>query len=122
MKKVLHIALLTAVLAAWLCPSTTHADDTQKRMIQRLPTINELIGKGVIGENNSGLLEYRKNTTEKADVVASENSDRKAVYARIAKAQGTSVKLVGQRRAAQIASKARPGTWLQKTDGNWYRK
>jgi uncharacterized protein YdbL (DUF1318 family) len=98
------------------------ADDIKTRMKDRLPIILELKAKGIVGENNKGYLEFLGGKSEKADVVAAENEDRKTVYAAIAKQEGTTVELVGKRRALQIAQKADPGEWLQDASGNWHQK
>jgi uncharacterized protein YdbL (DUF1318 family) len=99
-----------------------YADDIKTRMKNRLPVILELKAKGIVGENNKGYLEFVGGKSENADVVAAENEDRKTVYAAIAKQQGTTVELVGKRRALQISQKADAGDWLQDASGNWYQK
>ncbi len=92
------------------------------RMKDRLPEIKILKVNGIIGENNSGYLEYLGNEKPKADMVQAENQDRKAVYEAIAQQQGTTVPVVGKHRAAQIEQKADPGEWLQDANGRWYKK
>ena len=96
-------------------------DSLKERMLARVPEINALKAKGVVGENNQGYLEFR-GQQEKAAVVEGENADRRQVYEAIAKQQGTAADLVGQRRALQIADSAGPGTWLQAADGAWRKK
>jgi uncharacterized protein YdbL (DUF1318 family) len=91
-------------------------------MQTRLPVIVDLKTRGVVGENNQGFLAFIQGKNEKQDVVSAENNDRKTVYKAIAKKQGTSVKLVGQRRAKQLAQRAKPGEWIQNPDGKWYQK
>ena len=98
------------------------AADIKARMKSRLPVIISLKEKGIVGENYNGFLEFRGANREKEDVVNAENVDRKKVYAAIAKQQGVSAEIVGQRRAAQIAQKASAGEWLQDANGNWYQK
>ena len=99
------------------------ANDIKARMQERLPTIVQLKSEGVIGENNRGYLEFIPGTTQKqAGVITAENSDRDAVYSAIAKQQGTTKQLVGQRRAIQIGERASSGEWLQDTSGKWYKK
>jgi len=123
MKKKLYFAVfaifLLIVFAAGAFPS---AKEIQARMLARLPEIKVLKDKGLVGENNQGLLEFVGQQKEKQDVVAAENQDRKMVYEAIAKQQGITVELVGKHRAIQIADKARTGEWLQDADGKWYRK
>ena len=94
----------------------------KQRMIDRLPIINSLKDKGIVGENNKGYLEFVGKKKEKADVIKAENKDRKLVYKAIAKQQGTTAAVVGKHRAVQIANKARPGEWLQDANGKWYQK
>ena len=98
------------------------AESIKDRMVARLPQINELKNKGLIGENNKGLLEFRSNKKVQQNLVIAENKDRKAVYGAIAKKQGVNPGLVGQRRAKQIADRGAPGQWFQKPDGKWYKK
>ena len=123
MKKKVYFAVLAILLfivfAAGAFPS---AKEIQARMLARLPEIKALKDKGLVGENNKGLLEFVGQQKEKQDVVAAENKDRAAVYEAIAKQQGTTVELVGKHRAIQIAAKAKPGEWLQDADGKWYQK
>jgi len=118
LKKILAFFLIGFFVAG----SPLSADDIKTRMKNRLPAILELKAKGIVGENNKGYLEFIGGKTEKADVVAAENEDRKTVYAAIAKQQGTTVELVGKRRALQISQKADAGDWLQDAKGNWYQK
>lgn len=123
MKKKLYFAVfaifLLIVFAAGAFPS---AKEIQARMLARLPEIKVLKNKGLVGENNQGLLEFVGQQKENQDVVAAENQDREMVYEAIAKQQGITVELVGKHRAIQIADKARTGEWLQDPDGKWYRK
>ena len=123
MKKKVYFAVLAILLfivfAAGAFPS---AKEIRARMLARLPEIKALKDKGLVGENNNGLLEFVGQQKEKQEVVAAENQDRKAVYEAIAKQQGTTLELVGKHRAIQIADKARPGEWLQDANGKWYQK
>jgi uncharacterized protein YdbL (DUF1318 family) len=118
LKKILAFFLIGFFIAG----PTLFADDIKTRMKDRLPTILALKAQGIVGENNKGYLEFIGGKKEKADIVADENEDRQTVYAAIAKQQGTTVELVGKRRALQISQKADSGDWLQDADGNWYQK
>jgi uncharacterized protein len=111
----------TVLLVALLAPALLQAKDIKQRMLERLPSIKQLLDKGVIGETAEGLLAFR-GAKEKEDVVGAENADRKLVYEAIAKKQGTTAKLVGQRRGTQIAEKAKAGTWLRNAAGKWKQK
>lgn len=116
------IFVVTLLLSLSFVFSCQAAQGIKERMKDRLPAINSLKDSGVIGENNQGYLEFRKDNKKEAALVADENNDREKVYAAIAKQQGVTVELVGSRRALQIAEIASPGTWLQKKDGSWYQK
>ena len=98
------------------------AKDLKERMKARLPEINQLKTSGLIGEGNDGLLSLIGGTSENATIVNAENNDRKKVYSAIAKQQGTTPEVVGNRRALQISQKAKPETWLQDSKGAWYKK
>lgn len=97
------------------------AKDIQNRMKSRHPQIITLKNSGVVGENNLGYLEFRA-TPKKKNIVDAENSDRKQIYAAIAKKSNASAKLVGTRRAATIAKKGKAGHLYQDTNGKWYKK
>ena len=98
------------------------AKEIKARMAERLPVIMELKQKGLVGENNQGLLEFVGAAKEKADVVEAENKDRKLVYKAIGKKTGTTPELVGQRRAQQIAANAKGGEWFKDETGQWKQK
>ena len=97
-------------------------DSIKDRMLSRVPELNALKAKGVLGENSKGYLEFVGGQPEKVSLVESENDDRRQVYEAIAKQQGTSADLVGQRRALQIGESAEPWSWLQAADGAWRKK
>ena len=117
------IALFTLLIFSTEGNCFAGANEIKARMQQRLPTIVNLKSAGLIGENNKGYLEYVPGAAVgQAGVVSAENNDREAVYSAIAKQQGTTVQLVGERRAIQIGQKASSGSWLQNASGKWYRK
>lgn len=98
------------------------ADDIRSRMKARLPVIKALKTQGIVGENNQGYVEILGGKKEKEEVVNAENADRRTVYKAIAKQQGTTIEVVGKRRALQIAEKATPGEWIQDKSGQWIKK
>ncbi len=116
------LLILTTLFFAMFCAQVVFADGIKDRMLARLPVINELKAQGLIGENNQGYLEFRGGKKPNADVINAENTDRQAVYKAIAARQKTTPAFVGQTRAAQIAEKESPGTWIQAADGTWKKK
>ena len=123
MKNRFYAIIISLLLVSFLFSSASaFGQDIKARMKARLPIIVELKAKGVVGEDSQGLLQFVGQKKEKEDVVNAENADRKKVYEAIAKQQGTTAELVGQRRALQIAKKAKPGDWLQDQGGEWYQK
>ncbi len=114
------ILLLTVGL--FIGNATAWGQDIKNRMRARLPEIVAMKSSGAVGENNQGYLAILKKAAANAAVVQAENQDRSTIYAAIAKKQGVSPELVGQRRALQIAQKADPGTWIQGADGKWKQK
>ncbi|BCS89535.1 YdbL family protein [Pseudodesulfovibrio sediminis] len=113
--------ILIVTLAVCLMASVALAGSLKDRMIARRPAVAALLADGTVGENNQGFLEF-KGPKKQADVIAAENKDRVTVYQAIARKTGATPDIVAQRRAAQIAQQAAPGTWLQKPDGSWYKK
>lgn len=111
-----HTVILTA-LAANSASLDAETIPTQRR----LAIIKALKMKGVVGENNRGLLEFR-GTRQAEDVVDQENAERVKTYKKIAKNQKVAWEKVGEQRAAQLAKDAPAGTWLQNPDGQWRRK
>ena len=122
----MRFSLFTIFIAFFTCLFLTvpnvQAANIKERMASRIPAINALKDKGVVGENNQGFLEFRKPDNGSKKLVADENNDRKAVYGAIGKKQGAPAALVGQRRALQIAQIGKKGHWFQKGDGKWYKK
>lgn len=124
MKRTKHmrITFLLVGILAMLVASNAFAAGVKDRMRARLPVIMELKNRGVVGENNRGYLGFVGGSRNKANVVQAENNDRRQVYTAIAKQQKTSAAVVGQRRAKQLAGKARAGHWVQDAAGRWHQK
>lgn len=124
MKPINKSLILAAIAMALVIFSSglLQADDLKTRMLERLPAITDLKARNIVGENNQGYLEILPGQSEGRDLVAAENKDRQRVYEQIAAGTGTTVEVVGRRRALQIAEKAAPGEWLQDGSGRWYQK
>jgi hypothetical protein len=120
--KIFAITISIIIVSFLFSSASAFGESVKARMKARLPIIVELKDKGVVGENKKGYLQFVGQKKEKEDVIAAENADRKKVYTHIAKKQGTTLQVVGERRALQIAKKAKPGTWLQDQSGKWYQK
>lgn len=99
----------------------------------RLDQLNDFKAKGVIGENNQGLVEARALETlgdlkARADVqrlVKSENTDREELYKEVAAAKGVDLAQLPKIRetyAGTLRERAKPGEWIQGPDGTWNRK
>ena len=123
MKNKIFTTTVSLIIISFLfINASAFGESIKARMKARLPAILELKDKGIVGEDKNGYLQFVGKKKEKADLIAAENADRKKVYSHIAKQQGTTAQLVGERRALQIAQKAKPGTWLQDQSGKWYQK
>ncbi len=115
-------AVLLSVLISLLFTSSAPAQSIKQRMKSRQPALTQLKARGIIGENNTGYLQYMGENREQLQLVEAENRDRKTVYAKIAAQQGANVIVVGKRRAAKISQISPPGTWLQTPAGEWYKR
>jgi hypothetical protein len=116
------ILLLVALCALTAAAFADNAADIRRRMEQRLPQLDDLKAREVVGENNRGLLELRGTAPGAADLVNEENRDRQAVYALIARETGATPEQVGKARAKKIAENSKAGVWLQDEAGRWRRK
>ncbi len=115
--------LFVAFLLSAIAPAfASEQDVAQQRIASRQSTVASLKEKGVLGENNRGLLEVRQNEGDADRVAADENRDRGIIYAELAKKTGASPDSVGRARAKQIAANSRPGVWVQDEAGKWTKK
>ncbi len=119
MKRKILILTLVAIVSTL---AFSQINVIKQRMLDRLPQINSLKDKGIIGENNKGLLEFRTSDHSQAKLIKEENADRIEVYKYIAKKAGTTPEIVAKARAEKIAKKAPKGHWLQDKSGKWYKK
>lgn len=115
-------AVLLSLLITIIFANSAPAQSIKQRMKSRRPAVEQLKASGIIGENNTGYLQYMSANKEKQDLVDAENRDRKTVYSKIAEQEGTTEVEVGKRRAAKISKISPPGRWLQKPSGQWYKK
>jgi len=122
MQRKIIIIIISCFLLNTLFTGLVFAQNIKTRMKNRLPVINGLKAKGIVGENNKGFLEFIGGKKKNAGVIKAENADRAAVYKAIAKQQKTTSELVGKRRALQIAKSAKTGEWLQNAGGKWIKK
>ncbi len=115
--------VIAVVLTTLFCSTLNgQAASVKERMLARIPAINALKDKGIIGENNKGFLEFRTGDKSQQQLISDENKDRGSVYAAIASKEKVDAALVGQRRAKQISAIGSKGHWFQKPDGAWYKK
>ena len=132
MKMPQFLRILLAVWIAFAAVGRTQAQAPDGRIplsvlrqfqAKRLPALDALKARGVVGEDNRGLVEVRGNSGDDvANLVADENHDRGVVYALFARKYNMAPEQVGLRRARTIAEKSKPGIWLQAPDGTWYQK
>jgi uncharacterized protein YdbL (DUF1318 family) len=118
-----RLVLVFAALSAGVVTLQAQDPALKARIEARLGNVNAMKDRGAAGENNQGYLEARGGATA-ADqqTIGEENGDRRAAYAAIAAKTGTTPDQVGQKRAAQIASIARQGHWIQDPSGAWRQK
>lgn len=116
------VVLLVALMLTAIVAPAQDLGAVRARMAQRLPQIDALKAAGAIGEDNKGYVAVREAKDNASQVVSAENADRRVVYDSIAKQTGSSAEVVGRQRAQRIAAQSAPGVWLQREDGNWYRK
>lgn len=103
--------------------ATASPQQAAERIKERLPQIDAMKTAGEIGETANGYLaELKALGPRQGSLVEAENADRRIIYESIAAKTGQELVEVGQQRAIRIAELAKPGVWLQRPDGEWYRK
>jgi uncharacterized protein YdbL (DUF1318 family) len=120
----LILSLAVVGLLAVAAPAVSaQPAELKQQMAQRLPALDDLRLRQVVGEANTGLLEVRgKASAEETQLVEAENRDRTAVYEAIAKRSETTPETVGKARAKQIANSSARGVLIQDADGRWAEK
>ena len=121
----LILSLAVVALLGFAAPAATaqQSPDLKQQMVQRLPALDELRRRQVVGEANTGFLEVRGTATpEEQQLVEAENRDRTEVYETIARRSETTKETVGRARAKQIADASARGVLLQDAAGNWAPK
>jgi uncharacterized protein YdbL (DUF1318 family) len=111
--------------AVGVAVSVAHADPAaaaKAGMRQRVPAIDALKAAGAVGEANTGLLSVRTPGAEAEQVVAAENADRAVIFGELAKRTGGTPADAGKIFARQIATASKPGVWIQREDGGWFKK
>ncbi|MBI4309096.1 MAG: DUF1318 domain-containing protein [Candidatus Omnitrophica bacterium] len=101
--------------------STAHAqeglgsevEEAVMRRKDRRPELVALEEKGIIGENNSGLVEVRAAQPGAQALVEEENNDRMVIYKAVAEKNGTSVDEVQHLYAKRLQTDAPAGTPVQ---------
>ena len=123
MKTITHF--LVYFLAVFFVAGMASAQDRglMERMRERLPQVDALLTRQIVGEGNRGILVARQELTDSQKaLVEAENRDRIAVYTAIARRTESTPEVVARQRALQIRERAAEGVWLQDEEGNWYRQ
>ncbi|MBC8010613.1 MAG: YdbL family protein [Burkholderiales bacterium] len=114
------------ILAAFCVSAVVaHADAlgaAKGAMRERVPAIDALKAAGAVGEANTGQLVVRTAGADAEQVVAAENADRAVIFAELAKKSGGTAADAGKEFARQLAKASKPGVWVQREDGGWYKK
>jgi uncharacterized protein YdbL (DUF1318 family) len=115
-------------LALLLVPAMTFAADNtmeslRARFEARRPQIQKLKSEGVIGETVKGYVDFVKDKPADAEpIVKEENADRESLYKLLAEKENTTPEKVAERNAKRNFEKAKPGEYLQESDGKWRKK
>ena len=118
--------IVSAAVGLALVATTASAEDAralETRMEQRSNSVEALKKKKLLGENNRGYLEPRGSLYPADEkIMADENTDRAALYERIAGQKGMRMEQVGREQAQERAESSKRGVWIQDEDGQWYEK
>lgn len=115
-------AALVAVPALVVHAQANPVDTAKAGMRERVPALDKLKATGAIGEASTGLVAVRTPGAEADALVAAENADRAVLFADLARRSNGTPEAAGREFARQLARASKPGVWLQRDDGTWYRK
>jgi len=117
---------------AYINVSTPTIRALKESIKNRTPLIFPYLNKGKVGIGNNGFLVIRsqknlslREVARMKQLVRDENSDREALYKEIARANNISMDRVADIQAIFAKSwikKARPGWFVQGSDGSWAKK
>lgn len=102
--------------------------DVERAAMSRKARYDDLVSaqsSGLIGENNSGLVELRSSGQGDASLrglVSAENDDRMVIYRSVAKKNGATLDEVKGIYANKLQSNAPSGTPIQSKSGEWKTK
>lgn len=113
---------LALFCASALVVQAADVDSAKAGMRSRVAAIDQLKTAGAVGEASTGLLAVREAADGADALVAAENADRAIIFAELAKKSGGSPEAAGKAFARQMAVASKPGVWVQKEDGTWYKK
>ena len=117
--------LLLIGCVVWTTPTTRadQKDELKARFAERAAAIRKYKDAGKIGEDTAGLIEGVSAVDPAVQkLIDAENADRQALYALIAKDQGTDAATVANRAARRNYEKAKTGDYLKTAAGEWKRK
>ena len=121
--QLLRSLVIIALLGFAVSAAVAQDAGIKQRLEQRLPAMDGLRQRLIVGENNRGFLEVRGTATpEEGQLVEAENRDRAEVYAFIARRSETSPDTVGRARARKIAATSVRGALVQDENGAWAPK
>ncbi len=124
-KSLLIRNLLLVACAVCFAPSAQadQKEDLKARFAERAGAIRSAKDAGKIGETTTGLIDaVTAPDAANQQLIAAENADRQALYALIAKDQGTDAATVANRAARRNYEKANVGDYLKTAGGEWKRK
>ena len=120
-----NLALFFFSALSCILVSLVHADDSvAKSMKARLPDVLKAKDAGSIGEGVDGLLHVRADDASASlkEMVGAENTDRKSLFAALAKKTGGSSAAVAEKFAKAMIGKGKKGHWFRSSKGTWKQK
>jgi len=116
--------ILLFSLSFLLVPFVQADSSFASTMKERLPEVIKAKGEGTVGEGVDGLLHIRAEepSAELEKMVASENKDREALFANLAKKTEGSTAEAAKVFAKAMIGKGKKGHWFRSSKGTWKQK
>jgi len=116
--------ILLFSLSFLLVPFVQADSSFASTMKERLPEVIKAKAEGTVGEGVDGLLHIRAEEASAAleKMVASENKDREALFANLAKKTKGSTAEAAKIFAKAMIGKGKKGHWFRSSKGAWKQK
>ena len=125
---VLSLLLLIGIISCNMLRAAEEEDKAIQKIVDKLksryPELYKAKGEGLVGESHTGYIESVKDnpSDDTKKLIKEENTDRRALYAKLAEKMGVTIKKIEERNAVRAFEDAEAGEYLKMPNGKWVKK